>query len=41
MVPDEGREVLSGVIIDLDKEGKTKNIERILINDDHPFDMLK
>ncbi|MFL4616708.1 hypothetical protein ACJ5HV_16195, partial [Staphylococcus aureus] len=21
----------------LDKEGKTKHIERILINDDHPF----
>lgn len=38
VVPDEGRAVLSGVVIDLDKEGKTKHIERILINDDHPFD---
>lgn len=36
-VPNEGRSVLSGVVIDLDKEGKTKHIERILINDDHPF----
>ena len=31
------RSVLSGVIIDLDKEGKTTQIERILINDDNPF----
>ena len=31
VVPDEGRSVLSGVIIDLDKEGKTTQIERILI----------
>ena len=37
VVPDEGRSVLSGVIIDLDKEGKTTQIERILINDDNPF----
>ncbi|MCH4389948.1 MULTISPECIES: TIGR00282 family metallophosphoesterase [Staphylococcus] len=37
VVPDDGRSVLSGVIIDLDKDGKTKRIERILINDDHPF----
>lgn len=37
VVPDDGRSVLSGVIIDLDKYGKTKQIERILINDDHPF----
>ena len=34
-MPDDGRSVLSGVIIDLDKDGKTKQIERILINDDH------
>ena len=38
VVPDEGRSVLSGVIIDLDKEGKTTQIERILINDDNPLD---
>ena len=37
VVPDDGRGVLSGVIIDLDKEGKTTQIERILINDDNPF----
>ncbi|MGI2250021.1 TIGR00282 family metallophosphoesterase [Staphylococcus cohnii] len=37
VVLDEGRSVLSGVIIDLNKDGKTKHIERILINDDHPF----
>src|SRR5699024_2064357 len=37
VVPDEGRSVLSGVIIDLNKDAKTKRIERILINDDHPF----
>ncbi|MDQ6149505.1 TIGR00282 family metallophosphoesterase, partial [Staphylococcus haemolyticus] len=29
VVPDDGRSVLSGVIIDLDKDGKTKQIERI------------
>lgn len=37
VVPDNGRSVLSGVIIDLDKNGKTTNIERILINDDKPM----
>ncbi|MBI5972360.1 TIGR00282 family metallophosphoesterase [Staphylococcus caledonicus] len=37
VIPNDGRSVLSGVIIDLDKEGKTKHIERILINNDHPF----
>ncbi|SCT05459.1 TIGR00282 family metallophosphoesterase [Staphylococcus caeli] len=37
VVPDEGRSVLSGVIIDINKEGKTTHIERVLINDDHPF----
>ncbi|WP_436861919.1 TIGR00282 family metallophosphoesterase [Staphylococcus caeli] len=37
VVPDEGRSVLSGVIIDIYKEGKTTHIERVLINDDHPF----
>ncbi|PNY98699.1 TIGR00282 family metallophosphoesterase [Staphylococcus warneri] len=37
VVPDNGRSVLSGVIIDIDKNGKTTNIERILINDDNPM----
>lgn len=37
VVPDEGRTVLSGVIIDLDKSGKTKSIERVLINEENPF----
>lgn len=37
VVPDEGRSVLSGVIIDINKEGRTTQIERVLINDDHPF----
>lgn len=37
VVPDNGRSVLSGVIIDMDKNGKTTNIERILINDDNPI----
>ncbi|RIO26042.1 TIGR00282 family metallophosphoesterase [Staphylococcus saprophyticus] len=37
VVPDEGRSVLSGVIIDINKEGRTTHIERVLINDDHPF----
>lgn len=37
VVPDNGRSVLSSVIIDLDKNGKTTNIERILINDDNPM----
>ncbi|WP_110929488.1 TIGR00282 family metallophosphoesterase [Bacillus massiliglaciei] len=37
-VPKEGRALLSGVIIDIDdKTGKAKKIDRILINDDHPF----
>lgn len=36
--PKEGRTQLSGVIIDIDeKTGKSKRIDRILINDDHPF----
>ncbi len=38
VVPDEGRSVLSGVIVDLKEDGTAKNIERILINDDHPFE---
>ncbi|WP_413381466.1 TIGR00282 family metallophosphoesterase [Alkalihalobacillus sp. 1P02AB] len=34
----EGREQLNGVIIDVDpKTGLAKSIQRILINDDHPF----
>ncbi|WP_017727397.1 TIGR00282 family metallophosphoesterase [Halalkalibacterium ligniniphilum] len=34
----QGREQLNGVIIDLDsKTGLAKSIERILINEDHPF----
>lgn len=34
----KGREQLSGVVIELDDEtGKAKSIERVLINDDHPF----
>lgn len=37
VVPDEGRSVLAGVIIDINKEGRTTHIERVLINDDHPF----
>lgn len=37
VVPDEGRSVLSGVIIDINKEGRTTHIERVLIKDDHPF----
>ncbi|MCT2595356.1 TIGR00282 family metallophosphoesterase [Staphylococcus warneri] len=37
VVPDNGRSVLSGVIIDIDINGKTTNIERILINDDNPM----
>lgn len=37
VVPDEGRSVLSGVIIDLNKDGNAKHIERILINEDHPL----
>ncbi|MCU5746768.1 TIGR00282 family metallophosphoesterase [Staphylococcus sp. SQ8-PEA] len=38
VIPDEGRAVLSGVVVDLDDDGRTKHIERILINDDHPLD---
>ena len=30
-------EVFYLVLLDLDKDGKTKQIERILINDDRPF----
>ncbi|MGO1862607.1 MAG: TIGR00282 family metallophosphoesterase [Staphylococcus equorum] len=37
VVPDEGRSVLSGVIIDINKDGKATHIERVLINDDHSF----
>ena len=37
-VPKEGRSQLSAVLIELDnKTGKAKKMERILINDDHPF----
>ena len=37
-VPKEGRNLLSAVLIDIDeKSGKTKKIDRILINEDHPF----
>lgn len=37
-VPKSGRTQLSAVIIELDdKTGLTKKIDRILINDDHPF----
>lgn len=37
-VPKAGRSLLSAVLIELDrKTGLTKKIERILINDDHPF----
>ncbi|WP_147532214.1 TIGR00282 family metallophosphoesterase [Bacillus marasmi] len=37
-VPKEGRTQLSAVLIDIDKKtGNAKKIERILINDDHPF----
>lgn len=37
-VPKEGRTQLSAVLIELDnKTGKAKKMERILINDDHPF----
>lgn len=37
VVPDEGRGVLSGVVIDLKQDGTAKAISRILINEDHPF----
>ncbi|WLR52406.1 TIGR00282 family metallophosphoesterase [Bacillus tianshenii] len=37
-VDKEGRNQLSGVVIDVDKQtGKAKKIQRLLINDDHPF----
>ena len=37
-VPKDGRSQLSAVYIEIDKKtGKAKKIERILINDDHPF----
>ncbi|PPA71993.1 TIGR00282 family metallophosphoesterase [Jeotgalibacillus proteolyticus] len=37
-VPKTGRAILSGCLIDLDrKSGKAVSIERILINEDHPF----
>jgi 2',3'-cyclic-nucleotide 2'-phosphodiesterase len=37
-VPKEGRKILSACLIDIDhKTGKAKKIERILINQDHPF----
>ncbi|MBS4189307.1 TIGR00282 family metallophosphoesterase [Bacillus sp. FJAT-49705] len=37
-VPKEGRAQLSAALIDIDnKTGKAKRIERILINEDHPF----
>ncbi|QLK85904.1 TIGR00282 family metallophosphoesterase [Staphylococcus sp. 17KM0847] len=39
VVPDEGRSVLSGVLIDIRSDGTAKCIERILINEDHPFEM--
>ncbi|MDQ0216999.1 TIGR00282 family metallophosphoesterase [Peribacillus cavernae] len=39
-VPKSGRTIISAVIIDIDeKTGHSKKIERILINDDHPFYM--
>ncbi|MBI5974930.1 TIGR00282 family metallophosphoesterase [Staphylococcus canis] len=38
VVPDEGRSVLSGVVIDMNGDGKAQRIERVLINDDHPFE---
>ena len=38
VVPDTGRAVLSGVVVDYDSQGRTKHIERVLINDDHPLD---
>jgi metallophosphoesterase (TIGR00282 family) len=37
-VPKTGRTQLSAVVIDLDKKtGLAKKIQRILVNDDHPF----
>ncbi|TDM11862.1 TIGR00282 family metallophosphoesterase [Macrococcus lamae] len=37
VVHEKGRGVLSGVFIELNKEGHTKKMKRILINDDHPL----
>lgn len=37
-VPKEGRNELNGIVVTVDrKTGKAKQIERILINEDHPF----
>jgi 2',3'-cyclic-nucleotide 2'-phosphodiesterase len=37
-VPKTGRTVLSAVLIDIDeKTGKSRKIDTILINEDHPF----
>ncbi|EHL2673702.1 YmdB family metallophosphoesterase, partial [Listeria monocytogenes] len=37
-VPKTGRAVLSGCLITLDEStGKAQKIDRILINEDHPF----
>lgn len=37
-VPKKGRSQLSGFLVDVDeKTGHSKRVERILINDDHPF----
>lgn len=37
-VPKEGRAILSGALLDIDAQtGRAKKIERLLINDDHPF----
>ncbi len=37
-VPTDGRTLLSAILLEIDeKNGKAKNIERILINEDHPF----
>ncbi|MBM7572099.1 TIGR00282 family metallophosphoesterase [Aquibacillus albus] len=37
-VPKKGRMQLNGILIDIDnKSGRAENVERILINDDHPF----
>lgn len=37
-VPKEGRKILSACLIDIDpKSGRAKKIERVLINEDHPF----
>ncbi|RFU61602.1 TIGR00282 family metallophosphoesterase [Peribacillus glennii] len=37
-VPKTGRTILSAVLLDIDEQtGKSRKIDRILINDDHPF----